>query len=81
MRNFHSYNLGVNDMQIKEEQLDNKDETTIFNEKVLQVKGIDCDIRIAEISYNELKKFLGARQHCKMKKLSMQAFFKDIIIW
>jgi hypothetical protein len=48
---------------------------------VLQVKGIDCDIRIAEISYDELKKFLGARQHCKMKKLSMKAFFKDIIIW
>jgi hypothetical protein len=48
---------------------------------VPQVKGIDCDIRIAEISYDELKKFLGARQHCKMKKLSMKAFFKDIIIW
>lgn len=65
----------------EEEELDNKDETTIFNEKVLQVKGIDCDIRIAEISYDELKKFLGARQHYKMKKLSMKAFFKDIIIW
>jgi hypothetical protein len=46
-------------MLIKEEELDKKDETTIFNEKVLQVKGIDCDIRIAEISYDELKKFLG----------------------
>jgi hypothetical protein len=68
-------------MLIKEEELDNKDETTIFNEKVLQVKGIDCDIRIAEISYDELKKFLGARQHCKMKKLSMIAFFSDTIIW
>jgi hypothetical protein len=68
-------------MLIKEEELDNKDETKIFNEKVLQVKGIDCDIRIAETSYDELKKFLGARQHCKMKKLSMKAFFKDIIIW
>jgi hypothetical protein len=69
-------------MLIKEkEELDNKDETTIFNEKVLQVKGIDCDISIAEISYDELKKFLGARQHCKMKKLSMKAFFSDTIIW
>jgi hypothetical protein len=68
-------------MLIKEEELDNKDETTIFNEKVLQVKGIDCDIRIAEISYDQLEKFLGARQHCKMKKLSMKAFFKDTIIW
>ena len=65
----------------EEEQLDNKDETKIFNEKVLQVKGINCDIRIAKISYNQLKKFIGARQHCKMKKLSMKAFFKDIIIW
>ena len=65
----------------EEEELDNKDETKIFNEKVLQVKGIDCDIRIAKISYDQLKKFLGARQHCKMKKLSMKAFFKDIIIW
>jgi hypothetical protein len=45
-------------MLIKEEELDNKDETTIFNEKVLQVKGIDCDIRIAEISYDELKNSL-----------------------
>ncbi len=69
-------------MLIKEEEkLDNKEETTIFNEKVLQVKGIDCDIRIAEISYDELKKFLGAIQHCKMKKLFMKTFFKDIIIW
>ena len=68
-------------MLFKEEELDNKDETTKINEKVLQVKGIDCDIRIAEISYDELKKFLGTRQHCKMKKLSMKAFFKDIIIW
>jgi hypothetical protein len=70
-------------MLIKEEEgeLYNKDETTIFNEKVLQIKGIDCDIRIAEISYDELKKFLGARQHCKMKKLSMKAFFSDTIIW
>lgn len=68
-------------MLIKEEELDNKDETTIFNEKVLQVKGIDCDIRTEEMSYDELKKFLGARQHCKMKKLFMKAFFKDIIIW
>jgi hypothetical protein len=58
-------------MLIKEEELDNKDETTIFNEKTFQVK----------ISYDELEKFLGARQHCKMKKLSMKAFFKDIIIW
>jgi hypothetical protein len=68
-------------MLIKEEELDNKDETKIFNEKVLQVKGIDCDIRIAEISYDQLKKFIGARQHCKMKKLSMKAFFKDTSIW
>jgi hypothetical protein len=68
-------------MLIKEEELDNKDETTIFNEKVLQVKGIDCDTRIAEMSYDKLKKFLVARQHCKMKKLSMKAFFKDTIIW
>jgi hypothetical protein len=67
-------------MLIKEE-LDNKDETTIFNEKVLQVKDIDCDIRIAEISYDELKKFLGARQHCKMKKQAMKAFFKGTVIW
>ena len=81
MRNFHSYNLGVNDMQIEEEQLDNKDETTIFNEKVLQVKGIDCDIRTAKISYDQLKKFIAARQHCTMKKLSMKAFFNDTIIW
>ena len=68
-------------MLIKEEQLDNKDEITVFNENVLQVKGIDCDIRTAKISYDQLKKFLGARQHCKMKKLSVKAFFKDIIIW
>ena len=68
-------------MLIKEEELDNQDEATIFNKKMFQVKGIDCDIRIAKISYDELKKFLGARQHCKMKKLSMKAFFKDIIIW
>ena len=69
-------------MLIKEEvQLDNQDETTIFNKKTVQVKGIDCDIRIAKISYDELKKFLGARQHCKMKKLAMKTFFKDIIIW
>jgi len=65
----------------KEEELDNKDETKIFNEKVLQVKGINCDIRIAKISYDQLKKFIGARQHCKMKKLSMKAFFKDTDIW
>jgi hypothetical protein len=65
----------------EEEQLDNKDETKIFNEKVLQVKGINCDIRIAKISYNQLKKFMGARQHYKMKKLSMKAFFKDTNIW
>ena len=65
----------------EEEELDNKDETRIFKEKVLHVKGIDCDIRIAKISYDQLKKFIGARQHCKMKKLSMKAFFKDIIIW
>jgi hypothetical protein len=68
-------------MLIKEEELDNKDETKIFNEKVLQVKGINCDIRIAKISYDQLKKFIGARQHCKMKKLSMKAFFKDTSIW
>ncbi|HKG40988.1 MAG TPA: hypothetical protein VKA98_02520 [Nitrososphaeraceae archaeon] len=65
----------------EEEELDNKDETKIFNEKVLQVKGINCDIRIAKISYDQLKKFIGARQHCKMKKLSMKAFFKDTDIW
>jgi hypothetical protein len=65
----------------EEEELDNKDETKIFNEKVLQVKGINCDIRIAKISYDQLKKFIGARQHCKMKKLSMKAFFKDTNIW
>lgn len=68
-------------MLIKEEELDNKHETKIFNEKVLQVKGINCDIRIAKISYDQLKKFIGARQHCKMKKLSMKAFFKDTNIW
>lgn len=68
-------------MLIKEEELDNKDETKIFNEKVLQVKGINCDIRIAKISYDQLKKFIGARQHCKKKKLSMKAFFKDTNIW
>ena len=65
----------------EEEELDNKDETKIFNEKVLQVKGINCDIRIAKISYDQLKKFIGARQHCKMKKLFMKAFFKDTDIW
>jgi hypothetical protein len=65
----------------EEEELDNQDEATIFNKKMFQVKGVDCDIRIAKISYDELKKFLGARQHCKMKKLSVKAFFKDIIIW
>lgn len=68
-------------MLIKEEELDNQDEATIFNKKMFQVKGVDCDIRIAKISYDELKKFLGARQHCKMKKLFMKTFFKDIIIW
>jgi hypothetical protein len=68
-------------MLIKEEELDNQDEATIFNKKMFQVKGVDCDIRIAKISYDELKKFLGARQHCKMKKLFMRTFFKDIIIW
>ncbi len=68
-------------MLIKEEELDNQDEVTIFNKKMFQVKGVDCDIRIAKISYDELKKFLGARQHCKMKKLFMKTFFKDIIIW
>jgi hypothetical protein len=68
-------------MLIKEEELDNQDEATIFNKKMFQVKGIDCDIRIAKISYDELKKFLGARQHCKMKKLFMKTFFKDTIVW
>lgn len=68
-------------MLIKEEELDNQDEATIFNKKMFQVKGVDCDIRIAKISYDELIKFLGARQHCKMKKLFMKTFFKDIIIW
>ena len=68
-------------MLIKEEELDNQNETTIFNKKTFQIKGIDCDIRIAEISYDQLEKFLGARQHCKMKKISMKAFFKDTIIW
>jgi len=42
----------------EEEELDNKDETKIFNEKVLQVKGINCDIRIAKISYDQLKNSL-----------------------
>jgi hypothetical protein len=32
----------------EEEQLDNQDEATIFNKKMFQVKGIDCDIRIAK---------------------------------
>ena len=68
-------------MLIKEEELDNQDEATIFNKKMFQVKGIDCDIRIAKISYDQLEKFLGVRQHCKMKKLAMKAFFKGTIIW
>ena len=66
---------------IKEEELDNKAVPTIVNKKMFQVKGIDCDIRIAKISYDQLKKFIAARQHCTMKKLSMKAFFKDTIIW
>ncbi len=66
---------------IKVEELDNKELPTIFNKKTFQVKGIDCDIRIAKISYNQLEKFLEVRQHCKMKKLVMKAFFKDTIIW
>jgi hypothetical protein len=65
----------------EEEELDNQDEATIFNKKMFQVKGIDCDIRIAKISYDQLEKFLGTRQHCKMKKLVMKAFFKGTIIW
>jgi hypothetical protein len=65
----------------EEEQLDNQDEATIFNKKMFQVKGIDCDIRIAKISYDQLEKFLGTRQHCKMKKLAMKALFKGTIIW
>ncbi len=65
----------------EEEELDNKAVPTIFNKKMFQVKGIDCDIRIAKISYNQLEKFLGVRQHCKMKKIVMKAFFKDTIIW
>ncbi|HEX5892940.1 MAG TPA: hypothetical protein VFY41_08765 [Nitrososphaeraceae archaeon] len=65
----------------EEEQLDNQDEATIFNKKMFQVKGIDYDIRIAKISYDQLEKFLDARQHCKMKKLAMKAFFKGTIIW
>ncbi len=68
-------------MLIKEEELDNQDEATIFNKKMFQVKGIDCDIRTAKISYDQLKKFIAARQHFKMKKLSMKAFFNDTIIW
>ncbi len=67
-------------MLIKEE-LDNKDVPTLFNKKTFQVKGIDRDIRIAKISYDQLEKFLGVRQHCKMKKLVMKAFFKGTIIW
>jgi hypothetical protein len=65
----------------EEEQLDNQDEATIFNKKMFQVKGIDYDIRIAKISYDQLEKFLGTRQHCKMKKLVIKAFFKGTIIW
>ena len=68
-------------MLIKEEELDNKDVPTIFKKKTFQVKGIDCDIRIAKISYDQLEKFLGTRHHYKMKKLAMKAFFKDTIIW
>ena len=66
---------------IQEEELDNKDVPTIFNKKSFQVKGFDCDVRIAKISYDQLEKFLGVRQHCKMKKLAMKAFFKGTIIW
>jgi hypothetical protein len=65
----------------EEEQLDNQDEATIFNKKMFQVKGVDYDIRIAKISYDQLEKFLGTRQHCKMKKLVIKAFFKGTIIW
>ena len=42
----------------EEEELDNQDEATIFNKKMFQVKGVDCDIRIAKISYDELKNSL-----------------------
>jgi hypothetical protein len=66
---------------IKEEKLNNKDVPTLFNKKTFQVKGIDCDIRIATISYDQLEKFLGERQHCKMKKQAMKAFFKGTVIW
>jgi hypothetical protein len=65
----------------EEEQLDNQDEATIFNKKMFQVKGVDYDIRIAKISYDQLEKFLGTRQHCKMKKLVIKAFFKGTVIW
>ena len=66
----------IKDELIKVEELDNKEVPTIFNKKTFQVKGIDCDVRIAKISYNQLEKFLGLRQHCKMKKLVMKASLK-----
>ena len=68
-----------NTMLIKE-QANNKDETIIFIDKVLQANGFDCDIRIAEVSYEQLKEFLKVSQYIKKKKVLMKTFDKDTII-
>jgi hypothetical protein len=79
MMDVPSLQLRSNTMLIKE-QANNKDETIIFIDKVLQANGIDCDIRIAEVSHEQLKEFLKVSQYIKKKKVLMKTLDKDTII-